>query len=257
MAEKEYQRRQLGRRRVLQASLVGGAGIAATAVLGCGQGSRPATVSAPSAQPKRGGMVTLWHDPPKVFNTGLDPHIQQSSFSGRMTMFYQTLVRLNPRTFEVESELAQRWEQKRADTLFRQAVAFEPGYYYFYLAQANRLLPQWYGRPGDSEQFAWDMARQIGGQQGSLVYFHIASQIQCCRVATPLESASWEEIKRGFGALEQLYGTSLHERNVLAYFAIRARDKGVAQEQFTRLGDNWDHTVWPSRDFYDRARTAR
>jgi hypothetical protein len=50
--------------------------------------------------------------------------------------------------------LAQEWKPEQAAELFQQAVAFEPGYYYYYRMRANYLLPKWYGQEGDTEQFA-------------------------------------------------------------------------------------------------------
>jgi hypothetical protein len=50
--------------------------------------------------------------------------------------------------------------------LVDQALAAEPGYYYFAVAEANYLLPKWYGKPGDTEQFAARAADQVGGADG-------------------------------------------------------------------------------------------
>lgn len=56
--------------------------------------------------PKRGGSLTLSVD----FQQKFDPHTASVSQTSGYGMFYQNLVRYNPRTYAVEPELAQKWE---------------------------------------------------------------------------------------------------------------------------------------------------
>jgi peptide/nickel transport system substrate-binding protein len=111
MAEQRM-RQRLSRRKALQGAALGGAGLAAGTLLACSGGERtssgPAASSAP--QPKRGGVLTR-RTQTTSFSGGIDPHIQQGSQTGEMSLFYQTLVRTNPTSFTVEPELAQKWEQ--------------------------------------------------------------------------------------------------------------------------------------------------
>ena len=44
------------------------------------------------------------------FNRGFDPHLLQATDSGIMGLFYSTLIRSNPSTYELEPELAAKWE---------------------------------------------------------------------------------------------------------------------------------------------------
>jgi peptide/nickel transport system substrate-binding protein len=45
------------------------------------------------------------------FDAGLDPHLLQPTYTSLMRQFYQGVLRLHPRTADIEPELAQKWEQ--------------------------------------------------------------------------------------------------------------------------------------------------
>lgn len=102
---------RLSRRHVLRGATLAGTGLAAAAVIGCGREERPAAAPG-AAQPKRGGTLR-WHTLliRQPYDRGLDPQVVPAVESGRMRLFYETVVRADPRTWQVEPELAQRWEQ--------------------------------------------------------------------------------------------------------------------------------------------------
>ncbi|HXG35807.1 MAG TPA: ABC transporter substrate-binding protein [Dehalococcoidia bacterium] len=122
MEERRFWQQRLYRRQVLQGAALSSAGLAAVAAFGCGRGERT-QITREAVQPKRGGVLRR-ASKTTAFNGGLDPHVQQGSQTGEMGLFYQTLVRLNPRDITVEPELAQRWEQPSpTEYLFRLAPA--------------------------------------------------------------------------------------------------------------------------------------
>ena len=109
------------RRRLFGGALAGGAAV--TIASACGSTktksvagtapnvatSAPGAAVAATATPKRGG--TLSRSLFQQFDSGLDPHPLQPAYTSQMTLFYQTPLRLNPRTIALEPELAQKWEQ--------------------------------------------------------------------------------------------------------------------------------------------------
>lgn len=111
MEAKQYRPQRFSRRRLLTGAAFGSAGMALAAIAGCRKPEQPR--AAPTArQPKRGGILSRttagiggadWG--------GLDPHPLQLAWTGLMGLFYQTLIHRNPRTYELEPELAQKWEQ--------------------------------------------------------------------------------------------------------------------------------------------------
>lgn len=152
--------------------------------------------------------------------------------------------------------LAQEWDHARAAQLLVDANAFEPGYYYFYTANANYLLPKWDGAPGDSELFAKNIADRIGGPDGDFVYFQIALSLNCCKAHPQAPALSWGRVKQGFASLEQLYGSTSFERNAMAFMAVRQGDQQFAQQLFARIGDDWSERVWRRREKFEDAKTS-
>jgi hypothetical protein len=151
--------------------------------------------------------------------------------------------------------LDQQWDRTAFDALAERALAHEPSYYYFATSEANYLLPKWYGKPGDTERYAAEVADRVGGEEGDAVYFQIASAINCCnRTQAPM--LSWPRVQRGFAAIESLFQSTNHERNVMAFLAVRAGDAASAQQLFSRIGNDWSKAVWKTKAAFDAARTG-
>jgi Domain of unknown function (DUF4034) len=152
--------------------------------------------------------------------------------------------------------LDQQWDRAAFDALAERSLAHAPGYYYFAISESNYLLPKWYGKPGDSERYAAQVADRIGGDEGDAVYFQIAAAINCCK-RTQAPALSWPRVQQGFAAIESLYGSTNHERNVMAYLALRSGDDATAQQLFARIGNDWSESVWRSKAAFDAARTGK
>jgi hypothetical protein len=151
--------------------------------------------------------------------------------------------------------LDQQWDRAAFDALAERALAHEPDYYYFATSESIYLLPKWYGKRGDTERYAAEVADRIGGDEGDAVYFQIAATINCCnRTQAPL--LSWPRVQRGFAAIESLYRSTNRERNVMAYLAVHGGDAATAQQLFARIGSDWSEPVWKSKAAFDAARTG-
>jgi len=148
----------------------------------------------------------------------------------------------------IEVALAQGWDKSQARELFEDSIAFEPLYYRYYREFANFLLPKWYGAPGETEALAREVAARIGGDEGDLLYFEIASMVicQCESDKPPMPDLSWAKIKRGYAALGQLYGISPQKMNRFALMAYVADDRAAAQSALAKIGNDWDPHVWDS-----------
>jgi hypothetical protein len=150
---------------------------------------------------------------------------------------------------------AQSWQMDQSRALFDQAIALEPGYYYYSRTFANFLLPQWFGEKGDVEKFAEQVADQIGGEKGDALYFQIANYMICGCPDEP--KMSWSRIVKGFEASERLYGASMLNLNLLAKMATRFTDLDAieADKAFARIGDQWDEETWGTREQFDSIKT--
>jgi peptide/nickel transport system substrate-binding protein len=108
-----YRPRRLSRRRFVRSASLGAGALALATTIGCGS-RKPSARSSGSAAPaggapKRGG--TLIRATTNQFDANLDPHPLQPVYTSFYTMFYQSLLRLNPRTAAIEPELGATWEQ--------------------------------------------------------------------------------------------------------------------------------------------------
>jgi hypothetical protein len=159
-----------------------------------------------------------------------------------------------PEWYVVMQNVAQNenWGVAEMRSLFDEANKFEPGYYYYARSLAYLLLPKWSGAPGDTEKFVQEIADHIGGEQGDIFYFQVASSNDLICGCQDQPDFSWERIKRGYEASEKQYGLSMLNLNRMADLAVHYGDTDpiFADQAFTRIGDQWDEEVWKSeRDF--------
>jgi hypothetical protein len=155
---------------------------------------------------------------------------------------------------------AQSWRGDQVGALVDKALSHEPGYYYVARDAAEFLLPKWNGSPGATQRFAWKVADKIGGAEGDATYFFIAENvlvIQACSCpGSHARGMSWPRIRKGYAAIERLYGTNDLELNAIASLAVRAGDSQTAQQAFTKIGNNWNKDVWGSKAIFDAERSV-
>jgi len=114
--------RRLSRRTVLRASAAAGA-LTATTLAACKTGkpaaSQPggqtgASGGQPAKQPKKGGVITYAGGSGYAYDTQgrtFDPTIQTQFGAKGYTLFYERLLAYDLKTYEVQPELGQKWEQ--------------------------------------------------------------------------------------------------------------------------------------------------
>jgi hypothetical protein len=147
--------------------------------------------------------------------------------------------------------LAEGWEPSEKQSLLDRAVKFEPAYYYYYRNYVNSILPQWGGKPGEVEGFLEKTADAIGGDEGDVLYFRVASTTVCgCQNDEKL-NLSWLRIVKGFDAVEKIYGPSMENLNQVAHLAIDFSDAMAAQKAFTRIGDQWSESIWRTSAYFE------
>jgi hypothetical protein len=151
--------------------------------------------------------------------------------------------------------VALEWDNAKMKSIFDRGVALEPGFFYLYTNYANYLLPKWYGKPGDSSAFARESADRIGGDDGDILYFRIATiLVKRGDGNFPVDELDWHRILHGYTMLNQTYGTTNGHVNQLAFMAYKFGDKEVAQQQFSIIGNRWSLGVWRDKQFFDRIR---
>ena len=123
-----------------------------------------------------------------------------SSLHGKCPEWYLTMQ---------DVALGLGWDRPAAMDLLKQAVAFEPEYYYYYRSMAYYLMPQWHGDDGDASKFAEESANRVGGDAGDILYFQIAEKIVCACNDPEYAHLSWPRLQKGYGLLEKKYGVSV------------------------------------------------
>jgi len=149
--------------------------------------------------------------------------------------------------------IGQHWDRAAFDRTFLAAVELDPNYYYVYQAKAIYLLPRWYGQTGESERFAEESARNVGGPQGDIIFFAIYSRLLALKdkafVATLHQVRG--RLLDAFGSIDKLYGSTPHVLNEVCYFSYGSIEYQRVAELFNRLGENYDPTVWGSKENFD------
>jgi len=144
----------------------------------------------------------------------------------------------------------QSWDRPRATALLQEAIAFEPGYQYYHRTYAYLLLPKWGGEDGDAARFAEKAANQIGGDDGDILYFLIASRVVCACQEPEFNYFSWPRLQKGYAATEKKYGPDLLNINNLGMMAVKAGDWVVAAPAFEKIGDQWAKDVWLTETWF-------
>jgi len=156
----------------------------------------------------------------------------------------------DPHWYFVEQELKYGGDKGLLD----KAVLLEPSYYPNYRLHALFLHPKWDGAEGAPERFADEISAQIGGKQGLAAYFEVAETLSCGPSAVTRPKMSWEKVKLGYAALEELYGSSIIKLNQYACLALHEGDMSLAQQLFARIGDNWDAPTWKTKSYFDSSK---
>lgn len=152
----------------------------------------------------------------------------------------------------------QDWPVAARRALFDKAFKLEPDYYYTARVLAASLLPKWGGGPGASRQFMDEIADHVGGSQGDILYFQIASanEVTCgCKEDPNLSS---ERMERGFEAAEKQYGISLMNLNRIAFLAACTSPQDIvyADKVLTRIGEQWDEETWGFKEDFDMTKAS-
>ena len=168
-----------------------------------------------------------------------------------------TLKEKDPFWYDLMQLIARNegWDKAAARELFDQAVAFEPGFYHYYIEQSRFLLPQWYGEPGDIQAFADETLRRVPEPDGSMLYFWIFSSEVCyCQEGMrTLGHADYPKLRQGYADINKYYGLSNLNANRFAFMASVRLDKPLAQQAFASVS-KMDDDIWQSEQTFEEIR---
>src|SRR5262249_52861185 len=133
---------------------------------------------------------------------------------------------------------------------FEEGIKFEPLYDSFYRNQAVYMKPQWNGEEGDSAKIGELAVNRVGGEDGDILYFQVATEISCACSSTDFSYMSFPRVKKGYEAVGRKYGQSMAEVNAYALMAIDANEIELADALFKQIGDHWSKDVWTDEEYF-------
>jgi hypothetical protein len=139
------------------------------------------------------------------------------------------------------------WDKAHFRELFDRAVAFPPNYYHYYRAYANYILPQWYGGPGELQDFADEGSSRVHEPNASTLYFQIMTPVvcYCAEAMKALPKIEYLKFKQGCANVTRLFGALNLNANRLAFVATMFKDQEGAQEAFADISkDGFGNLVY-------------
>ena len=175
--------------------------------------------------------------------------------------YLETADKLSVRDAEIYRALlqvavGQGWSKDEMDAAFKKGIALDPNYVRLYEAKAYFLLPRWHGDPGEWEAFAKEAADSRGGDEGDILYMHIARSQAWTEGTRFFQNTDidYNRMKRGFETLLNRQPGDLFEENSFCYFACIAGDRKTAKELFGTIGGRWQQEVWGNQNYFDQWR---
>ena len=145
----------------------------------------------------------------------------------------------SPQWYAIMMKIArgESWPRPQFEALYSEATSRWPDYHPLYYSKAAFLLPRWFGKPGEWEDYASQAARATSSIEGAGLYARICQE-QFGAEGAPFfrrTKASWPLMKQGYRDLESRYPASPSNLNYFCYFACEAGDRVTAHELFSRI----------------------
>jgi hypothetical protein len=138
------------------------------------------------------------------------------------------------------------------ESLFREAVQLEPGYYTLYGQKTTYLQPKWYGEPGELEQFVDGVRTANPGGEGPTIYartvwsMFLAGEVD----GFDNEHITWDKMKEGYQQIRGKYPKSAWILNNFAKFSCRAADYDTLYPLMKSIDSgNFYGEAWQDVDF--------
>jgi hypothetical protein len=87
-------------------------------------------------------------------------------------------------------------------------------------------LPQWYGQPGELQEFAEEVSDKLPEPHAAMTYFQVMSSDACyCEEAMKdLPNIDYPKFKQGYSNVTRLFGVSNLNANRFAFVAAMFKD---------------------------------
>lgn len=149
--------------------------------------------------------------------------------------------------------LGQGWDENRYEHLFKEAVAKEPTYYFYYFYKANFYQSRWYGDKNKLKKFVNESVKSTFSKEGYTLYARIywASEREFGNAMFAPGNVDWSKMKAGFEFINKHYPHSIWNQNAYAHFACRAGDKKTTADALRKIGGEVNLGAWSSDEEYE------
>jgi hypothetical protein len=137
------------------------------------------------------------------------------------------------------------------EKVFDAGVQNAPDYSALYVYKGYYLLPRWYGKPGEWEQFARAMTARNDIPGHEEIFARIAIYLRslgCFYSEFSQDDGAWQELKASFRALEKNYPDSLEIKSTFCLMCAKLYDYAEAREQMKLLDGKVDLSVWETKE---------
>ncbi|HKQ58325.1 MAG TPA: DUF4034 domain-containing protein [Candidatus Eisenbacteria bacterium] len=158
----------------------------------------------------------------------------------------------------LEVALCSSASDQEYDRIFDEGVAAFPTHAELYTAKSRRLMPRWFGEPGDWERFAAEVADRNPGGRGPELYARIIyfQSGYTNNVFEDSPAVTWERVRVGLEAWRKRCPESALPLSLLARFAAQANRPGECRNAFRELGKRVDLAAWnDDAGFWHRCRS--
>jgi hypothetical protein len=148
--------------------------------------------------------------------------------------------------------LAEGCSRQNYDAMLKEALAQEPTYLSFHNSAVYHLLPRWYGKEGDWENYASSVADKVGGEAGDVLYAQIIWRMELLRVHGNIfkeSKASWPRTQKGFEAMRRKNPESLSILSEYCNLAGFGSGRILARQLFSGISNRVDLSVWDAKEY--------
>lgn len=184
---------------------------------------------------------------------GLEELLAAKQLTPKCPHWYQAMLRVG---------LAQGWNKAKYDEIFEEGFQLEPTYYHLPREKMTYLLPQWMGEDGDLSYFVNNLSERIGGDEGMIMYFELASTLWPIYDGNIWRKTGLEfsKAREGYVAMKRIYGVDRYRKNLLMAMTSSNLMTGVPfgdkeidgfEEALLEVGDDWDPEVWDTKERFE------
>lgn len=145
------------------------------------------------------------------------------------------------------------WSAEDFNSLFEEAVEFEPNYLLFYLVKSTKLTPKWGGKPGEWQTFFDSLPNKLAtldADEADIIYFIVgAREAIDDSFSINFSTFSKERIKNGYKKMCEKYGNNNRRLNQYAFLTVKIGDFESARDAIRQIGKNRDNKVWGEQSF--------